>query len=64
MELKDVTKLGYLATIASTTSFAPQAWKIIRTKDAAAISLGMYVLTVSAFALWTAYGFLINQWRL
>jgi MtN3 and saliva related transmembrane protein len=58
------TMLGIAAAVASTISFAPQAWKIIRTADTRAISTGMYLMTVSAFALWTAYGARLGQWPL
>lgn len=58
------TLIGALATLASTTSFAPQAWKIIRTRDTAAISTGMYAVTVAAFSLWLVYGLLLGQWPL
>jgi MtN3 and saliva related transmembrane protein len=56
--------LGAAAALASTISFAPQAVKIIRTRKTKDISLWMYVLTVSGFALWTAYGVMIGQWPL
>jgi MtN3 and saliva related transmembrane protein len=56
--------VGSLATLASTTSFAPQAWKIIKTHDTAAISSGMYAVTVVGFALWLAYGLLRAEWPL
>lgn len=59
-----VTIIGSLAAIASTVSFTPQAWKIIRTRDTDAISAGMYALTVMGFALWTAYGVMLGQWPL
>lgn len=52
------TATGAAAALCSTASFAPQAWKIIRTRDTAAISGRMYVLTVAAFALWLGYGLL------
>ena len=55
-----VVILGSLAAIASTVSFAPQAVKIIRTRQTKDISLGMYAITVTAFALWCAYYIL---WR-
>lgn len=58
------TTIGWLATGASTLSFSPQAWKIIRTRRADDLSTGMYVLTVSGFALWTAYGALLGAWPL
>jgi MtN3 and saliva related transmembrane protein len=56
--------LGSLAAIASTVSFAPQAIKIIRTRETKDISTGMYAITVMAFALWCAYGVLLRQWPL
>ena len=58
MELASLVGLG--ATLASTTSFLPQAWKVIRTRDTAAISTGMYAVTVVGFALWLAYGLLLG----
>ncbi|UFN50420.1 SemiSWEET transporter [Roseomonas sp. OT10] len=58
------TLVGGAATLASVTSFVPQAWKIIRTRDTAAISAGMYAVTVLGFALWLAYGLLLGQWPL
>jgi MtN3 and saliva related transmembrane protein len=58
------TMLGYLAALFSTVSFAPQAWKIIRSRQTKDISTGMYVLTVMAFALWLAFGILLRQWPL
>jgi MtN3 and saliva related transmembrane protein len=56
------TAVGYLASICSMTSFAPQAWKIIKTRDTSAISAGMYSVTVAGFALWTAFGVFRMEW--
>ena len=56
--------LGYGAAILSTVSFAPQAWKVIRSRKTQDISLGMYLLTVAAFALWLAFGILKREWPL
>lgn len=58
------TLLGACAAIASTVSFAPQAWKIIRTRRTADISTAMYAITVAGFALWDAYGIRLGQWPL
>ena len=38
------------------TSFLPQVIKIAREKDASSVSLRMYVVTVTGFALWIVYG--------
>ena len=56
--------IGTLAAITSTASFAPQAWKIIKTRETKDISTGMYGLTVAGFALWLAYGMMLGQWPL
>jgi MtN3 and saliva related transmembrane protein len=56
--------VGAAATLCSVSSFAPQAWKIIRTRDASGISTRMYVITVVGFSLWLAYGVLLWQWPL
>lgn len=58
------TLVGGLATLCSTTSFVPQAWKVIRTRDTASISKGMYTVTVVGFSLWLAYGIMLGQWPL
>jgi MtN3 and saliva related transmembrane protein len=54
--------VGYLASICSTTSFLPQAWKIIKTGDTAAISMRMYAVTVTGFALWSVFGVMRMEW--
>jgi MtN3 and saliva related transmembrane protein len=59
-----VTVIGYLAALCSTTSFAPQAWRIIRTRDTSAISSKMYLITVVGFALWLVYGLMKAEWPL
>jgi MtN3 and saliva related transmembrane protein len=50
MDLPSV--IGTLAMLASTTSFAPQAWKMVGTRDTSAISTRMHAITVAGFALW------------
>jgi MtN3 and saliva related transmembrane protein len=62
--LNSAVIIGGVAAVASTSSFVPQACQIIRTRDTSAISSGMYVVTVAAFALWTAYGALLSEWPL
>lgn len=59
-----VMAVGYAAACCSTASFAPQAWKIIKSRQTKDISAGMYALTVSGFALWLAFGALGMQWPL
>ena len=56
--------IGTGAALCSMGSFIPQVGKIVRERDASAISLPMYVVTVTGFALWTAYGALLKSWPL
>jgi MtN3 and saliva related transmembrane protein len=54
--------LATIAGILSTSSFVPQVIKAWRERDTRAISKHMYMVTVTAFVLWSAYGFLIGSW--
>ena len=60
--MDSATMIGSVAAICSVASFLPQAWRIIRTRDTAAISTGMYVITVAGFALWLAFGIIRSEW--
>jgi MtN3 and saliva related transmembrane protein len=54
--------VGTGAALCSMTSFGPQIVKIWRERDASSVSLRMYLVTVTGFVLWTAYGVLIGSW--
>lgn len=54
--------IGTLAALLSIGSFAPQILKTWRERDASAVSLRMYVVTVTGFACWLAYGVMIKAW--
>ena len=56
------TILATIAGILSTSSFVPQVLKAWRERDTRSISKHMYMVTVTAFVLWTAYGYLIGSW--
>jgi MtN3 and saliva related transmembrane protein len=57
-----VTAIGALAGLASITSFTPQAWKIIRSRETKGLSAAMYAVTVTGFTLWVTYGVLLANW--
>jgi MtN3 and saliva related transmembrane protein len=59
-----ITIIGVIAALCSVLSFAPQAWKVIRTRETKDLSAVMYGLTVLAFASWSAYGIALRQWPL
>lgn len=54
--------VGTAAGVCSMSSFVPQIVKIVRARDASAVSLHMYLVTVTGFALWIAYGALQGSW--
>jgi MtN3 and saliva related transmembrane protein len=54
--------VGSAAAICSITSFAPQGVKIWKERDASAVSLKTYGLTVTCFILWVIYGVMTQAW--
>jgi MtN3 and saliva related transmembrane protein len=56
--------VGSAAALCSMASFLPQVVKIARERDASAVSLRMYAITVTGFSLWTLYGVLLASWPL
>jgi MtN3 and saliva related transmembrane protein len=53
---------GVAAAGLSMSSFVPQIVKIVRERDAASVSLRMYLATVAGFVCWIAYGLMIKSW--
>lgn len=64
MTIDWITVAGTVGACASVASFTPQAWKIIHERSTAGLSLGMFALTSTAFAAWTTFGLLKNEWAL
>lgn len=58
------TIFGVLASIASMTSFVPQAVKVARTGETKDLSPVTYCITVTGFALWVGYGIALGEWPL
>lgn len=54
--------IGSAAAVCSITSFAPQGIKIWKERDASAVSLKTYSLTVTCFVLWVVYGVMTQAW--
>ncbi|KRB41998.1 SemiSWEET family sugar transporter [Phenylobacterium sp. Root700] len=62
MTLSTADIVGTAAALCSMASFTPQIAKIWRERDASSVSLRMYVVTVTGFTLWIAYGALTHSW--
>ena len=54
--------IGSVAASLTTLSFVPQVWQVWKTRQAQAISLGMYSLFTLGVALWLVYGILLVSW--
>jgi MtN3 and saliva related transmembrane protein len=54
--------VGSAAALCSIVSFAPQAVKIWKERDASSVSLKTYSLTVTCFVLWILYGVATQAW--
>jgi MtN3 and saliva related transmembrane protein len=52
--------VGYAATVIGTSMMVPQVIRLMRTKQAADLSLFMVVLYVANCALWFIYGWLLK----
>lgn len=61
MEKIFLETLGIIAGTLTTTSFLPQLAKIIKTKSARDLSLGMFVIFTIGILLWLIYGILTNS---
>lgn len=60
MDLANI--IGTLAALCSMASFVPQIVKMWREHDVSSVSLRMYVVTVTGFSLWIAYGVMTGSW--
>jgi MtN3 and saliva related transmembrane protein len=53
--------IGFIAALISTSSFIPQVWKVVKTKDTSAISL-LFILAINIGAfLWFIYGIYLKN---
>tara|TARA_Y100001934_G_C11865597_1_gene546244 strand:- start:146 stop:400 length:255 start_codon:yes stop_codon:yes gene_type:complete len=56
-----VTVLGWLAGFLTTAAFFPQVWKTWKSKSAADLSLGMFLIFSLGVLGWLVYGIMIKQ---
>jgi MtN3 and saliva related transmembrane protein len=57
-----INAVGTAAGLFSMASFVPQLTKIARERRAEGVSLRTYMVTVTGFVLWIAYGVLLGSW--
>ena len=56
-----VTLLGCLAGFLTTAAFVPQVWKTWKSKSAADLSLGMFLVFSLGVLGWLVYGIMATQ---
>ncbi|MFL5595905.1 MAG: SemiSWEET transporter [Gemmatimonadaceae bacterium] len=54
--------LGFIGGFLTVVSFLPQVIRTWRTRQTRDLSLGMFVLLVTASTLWIVYGVFIDDW--
>ncbi len=54
--------IGYVAGALTVISFLPQVVRVWRTKKTNDLSLGMFVILITAGALWITYGVVTSDW--
>lgn len=53
--------IGAIAAFLTTFSFVPQVIKVLKTKETASISLGMYSMSILGIFLWMIHGIRIGD---
>jgi MtN3 and saliva related transmembrane protein len=59
-----IAVIGAVAASLTVASFAPQAWKVIRTRKTDQLALPMWIMNFTGLVLWTTYGALKSEWTL
>ena len=54
--------IGYLAGFLTVVSFLPQVHRAWRTKQTKDLSIGMFLILITAGVLWLVYGVLSSDW--
>ncbi|MDP8299263.1 MAG: SemiSWEET transporter [Candidatus Tantalella remota] len=61
MEKIHIGLIGMIAGICTTVSLVPQILKILKTKHARDVSLGMYIILSTGVLLWLIYGIFLEE---
>jgi len=56
--------VGGTAALLTTGAYIPQVAKVLRTRDTASLSLGMYTLITTGLFIWMLYGLMIGSMSL
>ncbi|MDR3418197.1 MAG: SemiSWEET transporter [Nevskia sp.] len=62
MSFSLIDVFGFAGAACTTLAFVPQVIRVWRTRSAADISAGMYVVFIAGLVLWLVYGVLMVSW--
>mgnify|MGYP000374428353 CR=1 FL=1 len=60
----NIEYIGVIAAILTTSGFAPQVYKSLKTKEVGGVSMTMYVVMFLGLLFWLYYGVLINSFSM
>ena len=60
----NIEYIGLIAAILTTSGFAPQVYKTLKTKSVTGVSLTMYLVLFIGMLFWLYYGILINSFSI
>ncbi|MGB5322123.1 SemiSWEET family sugar transporter [Lutimonas sp.] len=60
----NIELIGIIAAILTTSGFAPQIYKSLKTKEVGGVSLTMYVVMFIGLLFWLYYGILMNSFSM
>ena len=62
--MNTVSTIGAVAALLTTVAYVPQAYKTIKTRSTASLSLPTYIMLFLGTCLWEAYGLLLGDWSI
>ena len=62
--MNTVSAIGAVAALLTTVAYVPQAYKTIKTRSTASLSLPTYIMLFLGTCLWEAYGLLLGDWSI
>ena len=57
----DIEYIGLIAAILTTSGFAPQVYKTLKTKSVKGVSLSMYLVLFIGMLFWLSYGIMMDS---
>lgn len=62
--MTSVSIIGAVAALLTTVAYVPQAYKTIKTRSTASLSLPTYIMLFIGTCLWLVYGLMLGDWSI